>query len=150
MRLYPPLFFQRISMRSVSADFREATIVVRKSIFNQNYNGSIFGGTIYSATDPFYAILFDQLLKRRGYKVRIWLKAGEIQYLKPARKKLVFTIRISDEVLNEAIGVLDTSGKFIKHLPIELYDSDGLHCATAVNELYIRNLHLGEEQKVAY
>lgn len=147
---YPPLFFQRIWIRKFHKDFRGVDVKISKSIFNRNYNGSIYGGTIYGATDPFYALLFDQLLQRQGFKVRVWLKSASIQYLKPGRTNLYFTILITDEMLNDAIESLNTTGKFVKAYPMELFDKKGELCATVMNEVYVRNLHYGEKPAVAY
>ncbi|CAM4348480.1 protein of unknown function [Pedobacter westerhofensis] len=148
--LYPPLFFQRIRVKKFHKGFRGVDVKISKSIFNRNYNGSIFGGTIYSATDPFYAVLYYYLLKQHGFKTRVWLKSASIQYLKPGRSSLYFTILITDEMLNEATGTLKSNGKFVKAYPMEITDEHGEICATAMNEVYIRNLHSGENGPVAY
>ncbi len=150
MSLYPPLLFQRIWVRRFHKGFRGADVKIAKSLFNKNYNGSIFGGTIYAATDPFYAILFDQLLQRQGFKVRVWLKSASIKYLKPGRTSLYFTVVITDDMLNEAIEALNTSGKFVKAYPMDITDKAGEVCATVMNEVYVRNLHLGEAPRIAY
>ena len=150
MRFYPPLFFQRIWVQKFENDFRSCTVKLSKSFLNKNYNGSIFGGTIYAATDPFYALLFDQLMQRRGFKVRVWLKSASIQYLKPGRSNLYFTIRVNDEMIAEAEHALKTIGKFVKAYPMEITNKNGELCATVMNEVYIRNLHQGETPRVAY
>ena len=148
--LYPPLLFQRIWVRKFHKNFRGVDVKINKSIFNRNYNGSIFGGTIYGATDPFYALLFDQILQRQGFKVRVWLKSASIQYLKPGRGNLYFTIFITDEMQAEAITALNTTGKFVKAYPMEIKNAEGELCAFVMNEVYIRNLHHGEQPRVAY
>ncbi|HEY0177731.1 MAG TPA: DUF4442 domain-containing protein [Pedobacter sp.] len=148
--LYPPLFFQRIWVKRFHPGFRGVDVKINKSLFNKNYNGSIFGGTIYAATDPFYALLFDQLLQREGFKIRVWLKSASIQYIKPGRSTLYFTISITDEMLNEAIEALNTNGKFVKAYPMEIKNREGEVCATVMNEVYVRNLHSGEHGPVAY
>ena len=150
LRFYPPLLFQRIWVKKFHQGFRGADVKIYKSLFNKNYNGSIFGGTIYAATDPFYALLFDQLLQRQGFKIRVWLKSASIQYLKPGRSALFFTILITDEMLNDAIEALNTSGKFVKAYPMEIKNRAGEVCATVMNEVYVRNLHSGENGPVAY
>lgn len=150
MRFYPPLFFQRIWVKKFDDNFKTCTVKLSKSLLNKNYNSSIFGGTIYAATDPFYAIMFDQLLQRRGFKVRVWLKSASIQYLKPGRSTLYFTLNVSDEMLADAEQALSTVGKFIKAYPIEIKNTKGEICATVMNEIYIRNLHQDESTHVAY
>lgn len=148
--LYPPLFFQRIWVRKFHPGFRGVDVKISKSLLNQNYNGSIFGGTIYAATDPFYALLFDQLLQREGFKIRVWLKSASIQYLKPGRSALFFTIRVTDDMLKDAVEALNTNGKFVRAYPMEITNEEGTVCATVLNEVYVRNLHSGEDGPVAY
>lgn len=150
LSLYPPMLCQRIWVKKFHKGFRGVDVKIAKSLINTNYNGSIFGGTIYAATDPFYALLFDQLLQRRGFKIRVWLKGASIQYLKPGRSHLYFSISVSDEMLAEAIEALTTVGKFVKAYPMEITNEQGEVCATVMNEVYIRNLHLGETSVVAY
>lgn len=148
--LYPPLLFQRIWVKRFHKGFRGVDVKINKSLFNKNYNGSIFGGTIYAATDPFYALLFDQLLRREGFKVRVWLKSASIQYLKPGHGDLFFTINVTDDMLNEAIEAMNTTGKFVKAYPMEITNAAGELCATVMNEIYVRNLHQGETPRIAY
>lgn len=150
MRFYPPLFFQRIWVQKFNDDFKSCSVKISKSFLNKNYNGSIFGGTIYAATDPFYALLFDQLMQRKGFKIRVWLKSASIQYLKPGQSHLYFTIKLTDEMIAEAEEALKTVGKFVKAYPMEITNKKGELCATVMNEIYIRNLHQGEVPTVAY
>src|SRR4051812_40804109 len=92
MRLYPPLFFQRIWVVKFDKGFKGVQVKIKKSILNKNYNDSIFGGTIFSAADPFYPVLFHQLLSKKGYKLRVWSNSSTIEYLKPGLSDLFFNI----------------------------------------------------------
>jgi hypothetical protein len=150
MRFYPPLFFQRIWVKKFNKDFTGVEVTIFKSLLNTNYNSSIFGGTIFSASDPFYALLFDQVLLRRGYKIRVWLKSAQINYRKPGRSNMYFNISLSEDDFLEAETALKTVGKFVKSFPMEIKDGDGEVCARVTNEVYIRNLFKGEEETVAY
>ena len=99
---------------------------------------------------PFYALLFDQILRRKGFTVRVWLKSASIQYLKPGRTNLYFKIVLTDDDINEAEKALNTVGKFVKAFPMEIINSKGEVCASVVNEVYVRNLFSGEERTIAY
>ncbi|TKC10220.1 DUF4442 domain-containing protein [Pedobacter polaris] len=149
MCLYPPLLFQRIWVKKFHTGFLGVDVKISNSFLNRNYNGSIFGGTIYAATDPFYAILFDQLMQRRGFKVRVWLKSASIQYLKPGLTNLYFTLKITEEMIAEAEISLKETGKFVKAYPMELFNKQGELCATVMNEVYLRTKFPGEKQRVA-
>lgn len=149
MNAYPPLLFQRIWVKKFHKGFLGVDVKISNSFLNRNYNGSIFGGTIYAATDPFYAILFDQLMQRKGFKVRVWLKSASINYLKPGLTSLFFTIKITEEMIAEAETALKETGKFVKAYPMELFNKKGELCATVMNEIYLRNKFPGENKTVA-
>lgn len=140
MRFYPPLLFQRIWVIGIEKDFHGVRVKINKSLINNNYNNSIFGGTIFAAADPFYPLLFHQLLTHKGYKVRVWLKSAQINYLKPGSNDLFFTIHIAEADITEIEQVLTTNGKHIKAYPIEMYNQEGELCVTVSSEIYIRNL----------
>jgi hypothetical protein len=141
IRFYPPLFFQRIWVKSFAKDFKGVDVSIKKSVFNKNYNGSIFGGTLFAAADPFYPLLFHQIFLRRGHKVIVWLKSAQIQYLKPAATNLHFSITINDETIAEAERMLTADGKFIKTFPIEIFDKDNNLCVTVFAEAYARKIY---------
>lgn len=140
MRLYPPMLFQRIWVKKIHKNFYGFDIKINKSLITTNLGNSTFGGTIFSATDPFYALCFGQIMQHRGFKITVWLKSAQIQYIKPARTDLHFSIRISEEMAEEVEKALKEVGKFVKAFPIELYDKNNELCATVSNEIYIRNL----------
>jgi len=140
MRLYPPFFFQRIWVRRFGKGFTSAEVKINKSLVNRNYNASIFGGTIFAAADPFYALMFDQALRRRGFKTVVWLKSASIQYIKPARTALFFRIDLSEEEILLAEQALAEQGKFVKTYPIVITDRNGEICAVMQNEVYIKDI----------
>src|ERR1700712_3934739 len=137
LRLYPPLLFQRIWVIGFEKDFRGVNVKVNKSLVNNNYNNSIFGGTIFAAADPFYPLLFHQVLTHKGYKVRVWLKSAEINYLKPGRTDLFFNINLTESDIEEVEEILNTNGKHIKAYPIEMFNKEGEMCVSVSSEIYI-------------
>lgn len=144
IRFYPPLFFQRIWVKSFFKDYKGVEVIIRKSIFNKNYNRSIFGGTMFCAADPFYPILFQQILKRKGYNIIVWIKSAQVQYLKPANTNMHFNITVDDATISHAEHILNIEGKYIKTFPINIFDKQGELCVTVDAELYIRNLNLNK------
>lgn len=138
MRLYPPLLFQRIWIQHIHSGFREASVKINRSLFTLNFGKAIFGGTIYTATDPFYAMLFGQILKHKGYNISVWLKSASIRFLKPARTGLYYHIKITDDMIKEAEEGLTSKGIFVKTYSIEIYSLSNELYAIAKNEIYIR------------
>ena len=140
MRLYPPLLLQRIWVQNFVRGFTGVQVKINKSLFNINYNRSIFGGSIFSAADPFYPILFHQVLRKRGYKPLIWVKRSEIDFIKPGNKSLYFRISITEHDVAEACSALDAGNKFVKTYPIEIFDIEGQLCSLVHTEIYIKAL----------
>lgn len=141
MRFYPPLFFQRIWVIEFAAGFREVNVKIIRSLFNRNYNGSIFGGTIFAAADPFYPVLFHQILNQNGKRrLKIWSKSSKIDFLKPGLTDLFFEIKLTDKDIAEALQTLLITGKYERAFPVEIYNKNGEICASLLNEVYIRDM----------
>ena len=138
MRLYPPMLFQRIWVKKIHKGFKGIDLKINRSLITSNLGNSTFGGTIFSATDPFYALLLGQIMIRKGFKITVWLKSAQIKYIKPGRKDLFYSIVISDAIILEAETILLKDGKYVKEFSIEIYDKAGELCATALNEVYIK------------
>ena len=143
---YPPLFFQRIRVIKFDKGFRGVEVKITRSIFNKNFNGAIFGGTIFAAADPFYPLLFHQILINKGYKLRTWSQSLSIHFLKPAKTNLHFKISINDEDLADCEQILNTIGKYRKEFPIDIYDKNGTLCASVSCMVYLRNLDYAETE----
>lgn len=143
MRFYPPLFFQRIWVQEFGEEFSFVRVKIAKSIFNSNYNKTIFGGTIFSAVDPFYPVLLHQILTRKGLKTRLWSKQSNINFIKPGKENLFFRIDLSEQDINEAITSLNSDGKFIKTFNVEITNINGDIFAVTQNEIYIKTITPG-------
>ncbi len=82
----------------VSEDLHIVKIKIPLSWKNKNYVGSIFGGSMLSATDPIYMI---QLINILGNDYVVWDKAASIKYKRPGKEtvfcEFIFT---SEEILN--------------------------------------------------
>ena len=139
MRFYPPLLFQRIWVVGFDKGFSGVRVKVFKSIFNKNYNGSIFGGTIFAAADPFYPVLFDRVLNTSGRKLKIWSKSSRIDFLKPALSSLSFRILLSDADIDLAIHTLNNNGKYEHGFMIEIYDKNNEVCVAVIYATLILN-----------
>ena len=138
MRLYLPLLLQRIWVKKIYKGFRGADVKINRSLLTLNFGGAIFGGTLYSATDPFFAMLFGQILTHKGYRISVWLKSASIQFLKPGKTDLHYRIRITEEMVAEAELAINSAGVFIKAYSLEIYSQNGQLHAIAKNEIYIR------------
>lgn len=138
MNAYPPFILNRIRILSFGKNFHSCKVKIKKSIFNRNLNSTIFGGALFSAQDPFFAILYWQILERRGMKVQTWLKSAEIQYMRPADQDLFLDFIITEEEIQEAEKQLTLHGRYTRTHEVRFKDKDGDIYVLAKNEVYIR------------
>lgn len=69
----------------VSDDLHKVTISMTPNWKNRNFVGTIFGGSMLSATDPIYMI---QLMQILGEDYVVWDKSVEAYYKKPAKSRI--------------------------------------------------------------
>ncbi len=139
LSIFPPLLFSRVKVLNVSSDFRSLEVRIRPSLLNRNLQKSVFGGTIFSAFDPFHAILFWQIFAHKGQKLEAWLKSAEIDYKKPATTDLKIRFEIKEADLVSAEKALAESGKFQQWMYAQAIDENGHVCAEARLLVYLRN-----------
>ena len=118
----------------IAGDFHEVRIRLPLSRRTRNYVGTIYGGSIYGAVDPFYMIMLMLLL---GPDYVVWDKAAEIRFLKPGRTTLYATFRIDDEEL-EAIRRATEEGPVDRRYEVELVDEASVSHAAVTKTIYIR------------
>lgn len=138
LNAYPPFLFNRIRIQKISEGYRSCRVRIKKSLLNRNMNGTIFGGSLFSASDPFYAILYWQIFERKGYKVQTWLKSAEIHYLRPADQNLYLDFSISEDQIKEAEASLKSIGKYKFTHEVQYKDKTGDVYVISKTEVYIR------------
>ena len=84
MNLWPPYLGAGIRVRSIAADWSEASVELRLGLLNRNYVGTHFGGSLFAMTDPFYALL---LMHRLGERYLVWDQAASSAHC-PSAKRL--------------------------------------------------------------
>lgn len=134
--LYPPFFFSRTHIKHVTPDWKHITVVLKKSLLNRNYVGTIFGGSLYTASDPFYMFMLLKILGIKNYVV--WDQAAEITFLKPARTHITFEFQLSDAQIAEIHQALEKEPVFRPTYWVEGKDPNGEVIVKVRKILYIR------------
>lgn len=139
LRLFPALLFSRVWVQHIDPNFKYCRVSVKPSLLNRNLRRTIFGGTIFSAFDPWFAILLWQIFAHRGHKLEAWLKSAEIDYKKPASSRLIIHFTVQDSDILEAEEQLARDGRFQKWMKAEAVNQEGVVCAEARLLVYLRN-----------
>ena len=137
LNIFPPLFFNRILLKHISSDYREINVLLKKSIFNINYYKSIYGGSIFSACDPYFPIMYYHIFKNR--KLIVWVKSAEINYIKPAYSSLKLNFKIQDSQIKEIEQALFKNGKHEIINEVKAINLENVICAEAKITVYLRD-----------
>ena len=136
IKYYPPLVGAGIKVSRISDDVREIDVTMNLRFWNANYMGTHYGGSLYSMTDPFYALMLIENLGR-GYIV--WDKAATIRYRKPGRGKVTAKFRITQEQIEDIVHTLKREEKTERIFAIDVKDEQGDVVAEVEKTISIRN-----------
>jgi len=134
--LFPAYFGTGARVTYIAHDWREVRVELPLSVRTRNYVGTIFGGSIYGAVDPFYMIM---LMKNLGPDHVVWDKAATVRFLKPGRATLHASFRLEEAELAAIRAALDAGARSVdRTYTVRLLTADGLACAEVEKVLYVR------------
>lgn len=139
MNLFPPLLVNRIKISEADSEFKNLRVTIKYSWLNKNIQKSIFGGSIFSAIDPFYAVMYWQIFNSKGIPMIIWIKKAEIDYIKTATSNLHMDFKLTENDIEIAISALKEKGKYEVWHTVKVYDSHCEICAESRVLVYIKN-----------
>lgn len=107
---------------AVSDDLYSVTIRIKLSYKNSNYVGSIFGGSLFSATDPIFMI---QLLNILDENYVVWDKAASIKFKRPARETCYADFIFTNEEIEKIKTDVSEHHEIDLEKHIQLTNKDG-------------------------
>jgi hypothetical protein len=107
----------------IAGDWREVRVRLPLSWRTRNYVGTIFGGSLYAAVDPFYMLM---LMKNLGPGVVVWDKSASIRFRKPGRSTLSATFRLDEAELVDIRRLLLERPKVDRTYTVQLVDREGV------------------------
>ncbi|OAN18510.1 DUF4442 domain-containing protein [Photobacterium jeanii] len=96
LNLWPPFWGAGIKIVHISDDFRQVEVRLKLRWWNKNANRTQYGGSIFSLTDPIYALMLMGILGKEYY---VWDKQADINFLKPGNSELRAQFIISDDCI---------------------------------------------------
>jgi acyl-coenzyme A thioesterase PaaI-like protein len=135
LNLWPPFLFSGISVREISKDYRHTKVRLKKKALTTNYVGTLFGGSLFAMTDPFYMVM---IMKNLGTDYIVWDKRSEIEYVSPGKSTVYAEFNLGDEELDEIRSEVAAAGKYLKWLDVEIKTADGVVVAIVKKQIYIR------------
>jgi acyl-coenzyme A thioesterase PaaI-like protein len=144
MNWYPMYFGTGGKILFWSGDSREVQLRLRRSIWTYNYVGTIFGGSLFAAADPFYMLM---LLRILGKQYVVWDKSASIRFRKPGRQTLYARYLVTDDQLDTIRREVAANGQAEYTFTLEWMDVQGVVHAQIERLCYIADKQHYEQRK---
>nr|WP_321233000.1 DUF4442 domain-containing protein [uncultured Psychroserpens sp.] len=127
----------------VSDDLHKVVITLKPNWKNRNFVGTIFGGSMLSATDPIYMI---QLMKILGEDYVVWDKSVEAHYKRPGKSRIFGDFIFTSEEINKIKDDVSLKNEISLVKTMSLVDANQNIIATFIKTLYIADKRFYKEK----
>lgn len=117
-----------------SEDLHVVKIKIPLSYRNKNYVGSIFGGSLFAATDPIYMI---QLMQILGKEYVVWDKKTDIRFKRPAYENAFATFEFTSVEIEEIKQKVQSENEIDYTKILHITDKNGTIFTELDKTLYI-------------
>ncbi|WP_070962750.1 DUF4442 domain-containing protein [Vibrio sonorensis] len=143
LNIWPPFWGAGICIESISDDFREVKVKLKLRWWNKNANRTQYGGSIFSLTDPVYALMLMGILGEEYY---VWDKQASINFIKPGQTDLYADFIISQDQLDTILRDTATGEKHFPEFMTYVKDEEGNIVSEVQRKLYVRKKPKYREQ----
>ncbi len=117
----------------ISADWKRLDVRLKRTFLSNNYVGTIFGGSMFSASDPFFMLMLMRIL---GKDCVVWDKAASIRFRRPAKETLFATFLINDAEVDTIRRQIAEKGETDYAFQLEWKDQHGVVFAQIERVVY--------------
>ena len=133
INVWPP--FLGAGIRVCWRNNREVDVEMKLRLWNRNYVGTHYGGSLYSMTDPFYMLM---LMENLGRDYIVWDKAASIRFRKPGKGRVIAQFRLNDAQIDDIRNKLTTQEKYEPTFVVQVKDETGEVIAEVQKVLHVR------------
>ena len=141
---YPMYFGTGGKILFWAADSSEVHLRLRLNIWTYNYVGTIFGGSLFSAADPFYMLMW---IRSLGSNYVVWDKSASIRFKKPGKTALFAKLQITETDFKEIKDAVAQSGETTRTFVIQWKDKDEVVHAEIERLCYIADKEFYKRKK---
>jgi Domain of unknown function (DUF4442) len=134
INIWPPIMGAGIRAKW-GPDHKSVDVEMKLRLWNRNYVGTHYGGSLYSMADPFYMLM---LMENLGPDYIVWDKAATIRFRKPGKGIVKAEFRLTDQQLDDIRAELTTKPKYEPTFLVEVKDEAGDVVAEVQKVLHVR------------
>lgn len=135
LNCWPPFWGAGIRVLKVSEDFSHVRVSLALRWYNKNYMRVQYGGSLFSMTDPFFALM---LIKRLGKGYVVWDKHGAIDYIRPGKSHVYADFCLTEEQVESIRADVKEQGKVLPVFSVTIHDENNEVVAKVTKTLYVR------------
>ena len=134
LNTWPPFRGQGIRVTNINKSLTRMDVQLKPKQSNQSAF-AVFGGSIYSMTEPFYMLLF---LAHIGNNHIVWDKSGLITFISPAKNTINVTYEITPAQIQDVVERCKDGAPVLETFNVDLIDTSGELVAQVEKVVYIR------------
>ncbi len=129
---------------SVTPNLDRIEIKIPISYKNKNYVGTIFGGSLFSATDPIYMVQLIQLL---GPAYVVWDKSSVVRFKRPASTNAYSVFEFTEQELDELKSQIEKKKEVDLVKTVQLTSKDGQLFCEIEKTIYVADKAYYKEKR---
>ncbi|MBL7849099.1 MAG: DUF4442 domain-containing protein [Cyclobacteriaceae bacterium] len=144
MNWYPMYFGTGGKVLFWASDSSEVHLRLGLNVWTRNYVGTLFGGSLFSAADPFYMLM---LMKALGPSYVVWDKMANIRFRRPGKSRLYAVLKLMPADLESLKSQVKECGHATKTFSIQWIDKESNVYAEIERQCYIADKTFYEKRK---
>ncbi len=144
MNLYPMFFGTGGKVTFIAADWQEVHVRLGLSLWTRNYVKTIFGGSLFAASDPFYMLM---LLHVLGKSFVVWDKSAVIRFRRPGTQTLYARFVLDENLVADIRRRVAEGGETDQTFVIQWVDREGHVYAEIERNCYVAGKAFYQEKR---
>lgn len=129
---------------AVSTGFWRVDVKIPLTYRNRNYAGTMFGGSMFSATDPIYMV---QLIQIIGTDYIVWDKSSKVKFKRPATSDAFVIFEFSEQEVQQLKDRVQDEKEINLTKLVEIKNKEGKVFCEIEKTIYIAEKAYYKEKK---
>jgi acyl-coenzyme A thioesterase PaaI-like protein len=134
MNVFPAIFGTGVKILFIEDKWHEVQLRLGVNFWSRNYVGTIFGGSMFSATDPFYMIMLYRIL---GNEYVVWDKSATIRFKRPGSEKIYARLILTPDFIENVKRDVQEKGEMTYELKANWINKNEKVIAEIDRTLYV-------------
>ena len=118
----------------IAGDFTELHVQIKLGIRTRNRVGTVYGGSLYSSIDPYFMMMFMEIL---GKNFVVWDKGATIKFIRPVTDKARCRFLVDSTLVETVVDAVKKHGEYTFELPLYYESFKGEKLVAFTKSVYV-------------